>query len=60
MGKRLDVPLSSGAASWPWIERHVMDTGKLPPRRAVRIEEMVNYFPIQNLRALSAEVLLLA
>lgn len=44
LGEKISVPMSSGAASWPWIKRHIMDAGQLPPRRAVRIEEMINHF----------------
>lgn len=40
----LNVPLASGAASWPWIVRSIEEQKKLPPQRAVRIEEMVNHF----------------
>lgn len=43
-GKVLNVPLSSGAASWPWVSRYLRDENTLPPRQAVRIEEMVNHF----------------
>ena len=43
-GQSLTVPLASGATSWPWIVRSIQDQKQLPPRRAVRIEEMVNHF----------------
>ncbi|MBT8044097.1 MAG: hypothetical protein KJO79_04020, partial [Verrucomicrobiae bacterium] len=39
-GKPIPVPLASGATSWPWIKRSIMEQKKLPPPRAVRIEEM--------------------
>lgn len=42
--QRLKVPMATGATSWPWIVRSIRDQKKLPPRRAVRIEEMVNHF----------------
>lgn len=42
--EKIAVPMASGATSWPWVRRHLMDAGKLPPRRAVRIEEMINHF----------------
>ena len=44
LSERIPVPMSSGAASWPWIKRYVIDAGQLPPAKAVRIEEMVNHF----------------
>lgn len=40
----IPVPMASGAASWPWVRRYIAEAGKLPPRKAVRIEEMVNHF----------------
>lgn len=40
----LMVPLTSGAASWPWVKRFIEEGEVLPPRQAVRIEEMVNHF----------------
>ncbi|PID95918.1 MAG: hypothetical protein CSA84_07575 [Actinomycetales bacterium] len=43
-GTSLHVPLASGATSWPWVKRCILEEKKLPPRRAVRIEEMVNHF----------------
>ncbi|MBT8036261.1 MAG: von Willebrand factor type A domain-containing protein [Verrucomicrobiae bacterium] len=43
-GQRLVVPMTSGVTSWPWLERSILDQKKLPPRRAIRIEEMVNHF----------------
>ena len=44
VGHRLRVPLASGAASWPWLKRYMGEQKALPPRQAIRIEEMVNYF----------------
>lgn len=41
---KLTVPLASGAASWPLLQRYLTEQGTLPPRQAVRIEEMVNHF----------------
>lgn len=41
---RLDVPMASGAASWPWLQRYVDEDEALPPKQSVRIEELVNHF----------------
>lgn len=38
------VPLSSGSASWPWIERYLTEKNVLPPVQTIRIEEMINHF----------------
>lgn len=45
---RLRVPFSSGASSWPWIKRYILDEGKLPPARAVRLEELINHFTYEK------------
>lgn len=47
-----DVPVLSGRASYPWVRRYLADVenGKLPPREAVRIEELVNAFPYDEPR----------
>ena len=41
---RLDVPMASGAVSWPWLRRYIEEKRALPPRQSVRVEEMVNHF----------------
>ena len=40
----INVPLASGATTWPLLERYLTETSSLPPHSAVRIEEMVNHF----------------
>ncbi len=39
-------PIKTGAAAYANV-RHLIGTGRHPPRGAVRIEELVNYFPYQ-------------
>ncbi|BDS06388.1 hypothetical protein NT6N_14280 [Oceaniferula spumae] len=38
------VPLTSGAVSWPLLVRYINERNELPPKNAVRIEELVNHF----------------
>lgn len=40
----VNVPLTSGATSWPLLQRYIGEMSTLPPSSAVRIEEMVNHF----------------
>jgi len=44
VGHQFHIPLASGAASWPWLKRYIDEQKERPPRQAIRIEEMVNYF----------------
>ncbi|MBK1831504.1 von Willebrand factor type A domain-containing protein [Verrucomicrobiaceae bacterium R5-34] len=39
-----EVPVASGASSWPLLRRYVTEQKTLPPARAIRIEELVNHF----------------
>lgn len=39
-----EVPVASGASSWPLLHRYVTEKKNLPPARAIRIEELVNHF----------------
>ena len=40
---RAVVPMVSGRASFPLVERFVRGEEKLPPRNAVRVEELINH-----------------
>ncbi len=40
----VNIPLTSGATSWPLLQRYIGEMSTLPPSSAVRIEEMVNHF----------------
>lgn len=37
------VPVMAGRTSFAWVERFLRERGELPPRDAVRLEELVNY-----------------
>lgn len=37
------VPVMAGRTSFAWVERFLRERGQLPPRDAVRLEELVNY-----------------
>jgi Ca-activated chloride channel homolog len=49
-------PVDVGAASYPNIRRF-LESGRLPPAEAVRIEEMLNYFPYAYAAPKEAEAL---
>lgn len=53
VSQKIMVPVASGVASWPWIERHITYSGVLPSRRVVRIEEMINHFTYSKPKMLS-------
>lgn len=40
------LPLLSGGSSWSWVRRFIDERHTLPPANAVRIEEMINAFPV--------------
>ncbi len=40
---RTTVPVMAGRTSFAWVERFLRERGQLPPRDAVRLEELVNY-----------------
>lgn len=40
---RTTVPVMAGKTSFAWVERFLRERGQLPPRDAVRLEELVNY-----------------
>lgn len=42
----LSLPLRIGQASYGWVRGWVRDRGALPPKDAVRLEELVNAFPL--------------
>jgi len=42
----LALPLRIGQASYGWVRGWVRDRGALPPKDAVRLEELVNAFPL--------------
>ncbi|GEM_PF-2937644 len=56
-GKRFDVPMASGATSWPWLQRYVEEKKTLPPQRSVRIEEMINHFQYRTPSMLTTDAL---
>ncbi|WP_411846108.1 von Willebrand factor type A domain-containing protein [Roseibacillus persicicus] len=37
------VPVMAGRTSFAWVERFLRERGQLPPKDAVRLEELVNY-----------------
>ena len=37
------VPVMAGRTSFVWVERYLRERGQLPPKDAVRLEELVNY-----------------
>jgi hypothetical protein len=45
---RAVVPMVSGGASFPLVERFVRGEEKLPPRNAVRVEELINHVIYQD------------
>lgn len=45
-----ELPLASGQASYPWVRGFLDEAQDLPPRDAVRIEELVNAFPYSEPR----------
>ena len=42
----IDLPVLVGHASYGWVRGWIRDRAALPPRQAVRIEELVNTFPL--------------
>jgi len=40
---RTTVPVMAGRTSFAWVERFLREQNQLPPRDAVRLEELVNY-----------------
>ena len=56
-GKLWNVPLVSGSANWPWIQRYVEENKALPPQSSVRIEEMLNHFQYQSPSMLTTDAL---
>ena len=43
----LELPVRSGTASLGWIRKSIRAERKLPPRGVVRLEEILNSFPLQ-------------
>lgn len=43
----LDLPVQSGKSSLGWISNSIMTEGKLPSHNAVRLEEILNTFPLR-------------
>jgi len=54
---RLDVPVASGAVSWPWLRRYIDEKRALPPKQSVRVEEMVNHFQYKTPDMLSGDTI---
>ncbi|WP_193210959.1 VWA domain-containing protein [Luteolibacter marinus] len=42
----IGLPVVIGQASYGWLRGWIRDRAELPPQRAVRLEEMVNTFPL--------------
>ncbi len=42
----IDLPLLVGRASYDWVRGWIREKNELPPRDAVRIEELANAFPL--------------
>ncbi len=43
----LGLPVLAGTASWEWIRQAVLTDHRLPPRDAVRLEEILNHFTLR-------------
>jgi hypothetical protein len=44
----LPLPVHAGRASLGWVSRSILQDRKRPPASAVRIEEMLNHFPLRT------------
>jgi hypothetical protein len=42
----LDLPLVVGRSSYDWVRGWIQEKGQLPPKEAVRVEELANAFPL--------------
>ncbi|WP_367872151.1 von Willebrand factor type A domain-containing protein [Luteolibacter sp. Populi] len=42
----IDLPVLVGRASYDWVRGWIREKGQLPPKDAVRIEELANAFPL--------------
>lgn len=43
---RAALPIMAGTASWSWVKRSIIEKNQLPSPRMVRVEEMLNQFPL--------------
>lgn len=43
---RAALPIMAGTASWSWVKRSIIEKKQLPSTRMVRVEEMLNQFPL--------------
>lgn len=48
------LPLQAGDSSWKWISRSIIEKNTLPVPQMIRVEEMVNAFPITPSAPLTA------
>lgn len=44
---QLQLPVQAGSASMDWVAHSIREDRKLPPTDAVRVEEILNRFPLQ-------------
>ena len=44
----LDLPLVVGRASYDWVRGWIQEKNELPPKEAVRVEELANAFPLPS------------
>jgi len=43
----LDLPVQTGNSSYGWISKSILEDHKLPPHNTVRLEEILNHFPLR-------------
>jgi hypothetical protein len=43
----LDLPIQTGNASYGWISKSVLVDHKRPPHNSIRLEEILNHFPLR-------------
>lgn len=43
---RAALPIMAGTASWSWVKRSIVEEKQLPSSRMIRVEEMLNQFPL--------------
>ena len=43
---RAALPIMAGTASWSWVKRSIIEKKQLPSPRMVRVEELLNQFPL--------------
>jgi hypothetical protein len=51
---QVSLPLQAGSSAWKWITQSIIEEKSLPSRRMIRLEEMVNAFPLADVPRLHA------